>query len=80
MTTISLTPVTEGMHVVVTEQSTILDGRDKVEHRQAGIAEQLGRYLAGERSPDGRYFSSVATTSTCEVQRNWSMGVTEVIR
>lgn len=26
------------------------------------------------------YFSSVATTSTCEVQRNWSIGVTPVIR
>jgi hypothetical protein len=52
LTTISLTPVAEGTHVVVTEQITILDGGDKVEYRQAGIAgqlDQLGRYLAGEK-------------------------------
>ena len=52
LTTISLTPVPEGTHVVVTEQITILDGGDKVEYRQAGIAgqlDQLGHYLAGEK-------------------------------
>jgi len=52
LTTISLTPVPEGTHVSVTEQITILDGGDKVEYRQAGIAgqlDQLGRYLAGEK-------------------------------
>ena len=26
------------------------------------------------------HFSSVATTSTCDDHRNWSIGVTEVIR
>jgi len=50
LTTISLTPVAEGTHVVLTEQITILDGGDKVEYRQAGIAgqlDQLGTFLAG---------------------------------
>ena len=50
LTTISLTPVAEGTHVVLTEQITILDGGDKVEYRQAGIAgqlDQLGVFLAG---------------------------------
>ncbi|WP_413711077.1 SRPBCC family protein [Rhizobium sp. Rhizsp82] len=49
LTTISLTPVAEGTHVVLTEQITILDGGDKVEYRQAGIAgqlDQLGTFLA----------------------------------
>ncbi len=51
LTTISLTPVAEGTHVVLTEQITILDGGDKVEYRQAGIAgqlDQLGTFLAGQ--------------------------------
>ena len=51
LTTISLTPVAEGTHVVLTEQITILDGGDKVEYRQAGIAgqlDQLGVFLAGQ--------------------------------
>jgi uncharacterized protein YndB with AHSA1/START domain len=51
LTTISMTPVKEGTHVVVTEQITILDGGDKAEYRQAGIAgqlDQLGVYLAAE--------------------------------
>ena len=51
LTTISLKPVAEGTHVVLTEQITILDGGDKVEYRQAGIAgqlDQLGTFLAGQ--------------------------------
>ena len=51
LTTISLTPVAQGTHVVLTEQITILDGGDKVEYRQAGIAgqlDQLGTFLAGQ--------------------------------
>lgn len=51
LTTISLTPVAEGTHVVLTEQITILDGGDKVEYRQAGITsqlDQLGTFLAGQ--------------------------------
>jgi len=51
LTTISLTPVAEGTHVVLTEQITILDGGDKVEYRQAGIEgqlDQLGVFLAGQ--------------------------------
>ncbi|MGV2102455.1 SRPBCC family protein [Rhizobium sp. 21-4511-3d] len=51
LTTISLTPVADGTHVVLTEQITILDGGDKVEYRQAGIAgqlDQLGVFLAGQ--------------------------------
>lgn len=52
LTTISLTPISEGTHVVLTEQITILDGGDKVEYRQAGIAsqlDQLGVFLASEK-------------------------------
>lgn len=52
LTTITMTPVDAGTHVVVTEQIAILDGGDKVEYRQAGIAgqlDQLGRYLADEK-------------------------------
>jgi len=51
LTTISLTPVAEGTHVVLTEQITILDGGDKVEYRQAGIEgqlDQLGGFLASQ--------------------------------
>ena len=52
LTTVSLTPVADGTHVVLTEQITILDGGDKVEYRQAGIAsqlDQLGVFLASEK-------------------------------
>ncbi|NLS02597.1 polyketide cyclase [Rhizobium sp. P32RR-XVIII] len=52
LTTISLMPISEGTHVVLTEQITILDGGDKVEYRQAGIAsqlDQLGVFLASEK-------------------------------
>ncbi|MGO4482709.1 polyketide cyclase [Rhizobium pisi] len=51
LTTVTIAPMKSGTHVVVTEQITILDGGDKVEYRQSGIAgqlDQLGVFLESE--------------------------------
>jgi hypothetical protein len=42
----------------------------------SGVRNALGPSPSTSSAYWAAYFSSVATTSTCEVQRNWSIGVT----
>ena len=43
LTTVELTPIIGGTQLVLTEQVVLLDGRDKLAHREEGIASKLDK-------------------------------------